>query len=260
MNDEIKEYINEEIGKSDLRLAAESERIQRIVSESRFRFYIKLLSALGAAIAIGLPVILALILSSQNRAEFDRMEQKIEKQSVEVSQRLDQKGSALEQRLDSAIASMSSEMRRTANELSRSQVKPPRFSATVNGKPLDGQLVELSPNSSNFTAVIMNTGEGTARNIGLSLYCSDSIFFGERIGSDNYVWNRLPFVDEPLFKAEYKMQPAQSQNIILSPQEPFAFSLWIEPDAREITTTTMLKVTYEQGIPKKFFFKIRYKK
>ena len=117
MNQDRKEYIDEEIRKIELKLMAESERIQRVVAESRLNFYIKIFTALGATIALALPVIISLMLSSQNRSEFDRLEQKVEKQSIEVSQRLDQKGSLLEQRLDSSTSTMSSEIRKNMNEI-----------------------------------------------------------------------------------------------------------------------------------------------
>jgi hypothetical protein len=257
MDKNDKQYIDEEIEKSNLRLIAESERIQRIVSESRLNFYIKLFTAIGATVAIILPIALSFILSSQNRNEFDRLEQKIEKQSIEVSQRLNQKGSDLEQRLDSAISSMNSEIRKDVNEFSKYQTKSPKFSATLKGKPLDGQLLELSSSSYYVSIAIINNGEGTAKNIGLTLYCSDSTFF-DGLNQENEQWFRLPFVDEPLFKSEHKYQMIPS--VSLSPQEPYPLNIGLGPNSPDKNANAMLKITYEQGAPKKIYFKVRFKK
>ena len=259
MAEDIKKYVDEEILKSDLRLAAESERIQRIVSESRLNFYIKLFSALGAIIVIGLPLTVSFILSSQNRAEFDRLGQRVEQQSTHVSQTFDEKGRVLEQRLDSAISSMNLEMRRSVNDFSRNQTKPPRFSAVVNGKPLDGLSLDFTPSFYSSTIALTNIGEGTARSIGLTLYCADSTYFDNlQFSYGNGAWQRLQFVDEKSYKAQYKFQ--YPQNIVLSPQEPFPIDITVNPESSSINTKVMLKVTYEQGSPRKFVFKVTFKK
>ena len=112
MNPEIKNYIDEEIRKSDLRLQAESERILRITSESRLNFYKKLLIAVVVIIAISVPAILSFLFSRQNAADLARLEEKIEKQRIEVNEGLERKGEAFGQRLNSAIDSMSFESRR----------------------------------------------------------------------------------------------------------------------------------------------------
>ena len=257
MNDDIKNYINEEVKKTDLRLAVESERIQRLVSESRLNFYIKLLSAVGAVIAIALPLILSWILSSRNTAEFDRMDRKIEEQNNQVRDRLDFQGRTLEKRVDSAITSMNSEIRRTVNDFSRIQSKPPRFSATVNGKQLEGQLITLSSTLNSFAVAIINNGEGTAKNIGFAVYSDDSTFF-DNVEMGNFYPQRLPFVDEHSFKAGCKLQFQQS--VSLSPQEQFAFDISVQSRISSKDANMMLKVTYEQGIPRKFLFKIRFTK
>lgn len=255
MNPDIKNYIDEEIQKSDLRLKAESERIQRIISETRLTFYKKVLIALGAIFAIVIPAIISYLLSRQNTTEFARLEDKIEKQKIEINEGLEKRGEVLGQRINSAINSISSESRRGLDDLYKSQIKSPRFSATLNGKPLEGQVLYLSSSSYYANIAIINDGEGTASGVGLKLYCTDSTFFN-RLSELGYSWERLPFVDEPLYKAEYKLQ--YHKKIILPPQESFPLYIGSQSELSEVQANVMLKVSFERGYPKLFSFKLKY--
>ena len=257
MNPEIKNYIDEEIRKSDLRLQAESERILRITSESRLNFYKKLLIAVVVIIAISVPAILSFLFSRQNAADLARLEEKIEKQRIEVSEGLERKGEAFGQRLNSAIDSMSFESRRGQIELPKSQKKSPRVSATLNGKPLEGQVLDLSSSSYYANIAIINDGDGTANGVELTLYCTDSTYF-DKLNALGYSWERLLSVDEPPYKAEYKLR--YQKKIILPPQESFPVYIGSQSDLQVVQANVMLKVSFEQGYPKRFSFKLKYMK
>lgn len=255
MNPEIKNYIDEEIRKSDLRLQAESERVQKIISESRLKFYKKVFIAIAIIIALVIPAILSYLLSHQNATEFARLEEKIEKQRIETNEGLEKRGEALGQRINSAIESMSSESRKGLNELSKSEKKYPRFSATLNGKPLEAQVLDLSSSSYYANIAVINEGEGTASGIELTLYCTDSTFF-DKISALGYTWERLPFVDEPLYKAEYKLM--YLKKIILPPQESFPVFIGSQSELPVVQANVMLKISFERGYPKRFSFKLKY--
>jgi len=248
--------------KFDLKIATEIEKAKREISEKRLQFYIKVFTGIGALFVIGLPFLLNWILASQNNRELEKLSDKIETQRTQLNDMFEKKSGEIDQKLNSGILNMNTEVRKGISDITKYQTRTPKFDVLYDNRPLKDQIVELSSQHLEFIIRIKNSSEVTARGIGLILYSSDSTLFNNIIYSETEQWGILPVVDEPLFKIAYKCYFMNSidRSETLSPDGMLAITLRFGNEIAESTYNSMLKITHEQGSPTKTYFKIKFKK
>lgn len=157
---------------------------------------------------------------------------------------------AMEDKTDRAIDKMEARFR----ELSGTALRKPELDCFIDGKKLDGAVLQFSPNKRQRIVEVRNLGDAPARNIYIRIYSNLQTAFARFVPDARYeIYTLRENDEEGLFKYAHSVEEGVGS---LDTKDSIRFTLRVDGDLQSTNVVGLIKILYEQPEPKRVSFNI----